>query len=213
MSWRYRFGLLLIIAVPVLAGLPQRWLGNTLVFGLPRGLVVVLTGAHLALPLFIGAAAWIRSLIAAALITAPVIGAGVGVSVLLHATGLSDREPAVFGPHYLCLAVNKLTVIPLSLGLIVPVPWRRLELRLLQDPDGVGILQKAMLMTVRVFTHIFGVVIPQTLEVLREEGRGRGIGALVGQLGALGLAGICAALRFIGLWAFEIGSLPAKKGR
>lgn len=213
MNWRYRFGLLLIIGLPVLTGLPQRWLGDALVCGLPRGMVVALAATHLALPLLIGAAAWARTLAAAALITAPVIGAGVLVSVLLQATGLSDRGPAAFGPHYIRLAANMLTVIPLSLGLILTVPWSRLELRLLQEPEGVGILQKALLMTVRVFTHIFGVVIPQTLEVLREEGHHRGPKALVAQLGAVGLAGICAALRFIGLWAVEIGGLPAKKRR
>jgi hypothetical protein len=46
------------------------------------------------------------------------------------------------------------------------------------------------------------------MQVLREEGRGRGVKALAGQMGAIGVCGICAALRYIGLWAVEIGNLP-----
>jgi len=213
MNWRPRFWILFVFALPLLAGVPQRWLDAALLPGLSQGMVAALGLAHLGLALVIGSRTWARVLAGAALITLPVIGAGALVSALLFVTGLSPRGLAVVGPHYVKLAVNMLTVIPLTLGLVATVPWNRLELRLLREPHGVSTLQKAALMTVRVFSHIFFVVIPQAMEVVREEGRGRGIKALAGQMGAIAVAGICAALRFIGLWAVEIGALPGRKDR
>jgi hypothetical protein len=211
MNWRLRLAILLCIGLPVLAGLPQRWLSGTPIAGLSRGMVGAFAAAHLFLPLLIGVPAWIRTLSAAALITVPVIAAGVMVSALFFLTGLSVEALAAVSPHYLRLAVNMLTVIPLTLAMVATVPWNRLELRLLQKSEGVTGRQKAMLMTVRVFSHIFATVLPQTMEVLREEGRGRGAKALADQMAAVGVAGICAALRFIGLWAVEIGGLPKRK--
>jgi hypothetical protein len=88
--------------------------------------------------------------------------------------------------------------------------------------------QKIVLMFLRVFSHIFYFVIPNILEVIREEGVLTGRGLLTpGQINKkppllkrlrkitqalvyIGVESICSAIRFIPLWADEISMLPDK---
>jgi hypothetical protein len=82
-------------------------------------------------------------------------------------------------------------------------------------------------MFIRVFHHIVYFVIPNILEVMREEAllrrfsettpnltrRQRGriwVRRLMAGLVQVGVSGICAALRFIPLWAREIDDLPGR---
>ena len=87
---------------------------------------------------------------------------------------------------------------------------------------GVAPWEKKLLMAVRVFNHITFFVIPNLLEVVREEMAGasrhhfsagprRRLMSLTTGLVQIGVAGICGALRFIPLWAREIAELPDRK--
>ena len=115
-----------------------------------------------------------------------------------------------------------LSVIPLALSIVATIPFGRLEQHLLTGARGVAPWEKKALMAVRVFNHITFFVIPNLLEVVREERpfeprgarwrsgeeRKAAPGALMAVLVQIGVAGICAALRFIPLWAREIADLP-----
>jgi hypothetical protein len=115
------------------------------------------------------------------------------------------------------LTLNMLSVIPLALSIVASLPFARLEAHLLKDVRGVAPREKKLLMAVRVFNHIAFFVIPNLLEVVREE---RPVGPrrrtpagfaprrLIAALVQFAVAGICAALRFIPLWAREIAALP-----
>jgi uncharacterized membrane protein len=130
------------------------------------------------------------------------------------------------GAHYVRLALNMLSVIPLALGIVATIPFGRLEQHLLRDPRGVTLVEKKLLMAVRVFNHIAFFVIPNLLEVVREErsfrpspprqtraDRSQALRALTAGLVQIGVAGICAALRFIPLWAWEIAALPGSEAQ
>lgn len=110
------------------------------------------------------------------------------------------------------------------MGAVIPI--QRIENRLLHTDRGVGFVQKCALMAARVFTHIIYFVIPDILEVLREERllneliwqrKSPGavkmpfwnrIGTLVRLLVHIGVESTCAAIRYIPLWAEEISKLP-----
>jgi hypothetical protein len=83
-------------------------------------------------------------------------------------------------------------------------------------------------MFIRVFNHIVYFVIPNILEVMREEALLRTVTEnaslptgsrrllslgrrLTAGLVQVGVSGICASLRFIPLWAREIDDLPRRK--
>ena len=83
-------------------------------------------------------------------------------------------------------------------------------------------------MFLRVFSHIFYFVIPNILEVIREErvfpiiaGRRkipgvaslalrRRLSIMIRILIQIGVEGICAAVRYVPLWANEISRLPGR---
>ena len=131
------------------------------------------------------------------------------------------NNAGMHGGHYVRLTLNMLSVIPLALSVVATIPFGRFEQHLLSNARGVTAWEKKLLMAVRVFNHIAFFVIPDLLEVLREE---RPLASLrLNQAGArhkmalqtltaglvqIGVAGICAALRFIPLWAREIADLP-----
>ena len=89
---------------------------------------------------------------------------------------------------------------------------------------------KMALMFLRVFSHILYFVIPNILEVIREEGMLPGTGKAGGaQTGAkpplsrrlknmvqtlvnIGVESICSAVRYVPLWAEEISRLPGYTG-
>jgi len=91
-------------------------------------------------------------------------------------------------------------------------------------------VEKSALMFVRVFIHIIYFVIPDILEVLREErifaeitGWNKSgstkkpplrirFHALIRVLIQIGVEGICSAIRYVPLWAEEISRLPGRGG-
>jgi hypothetical protein len=133
--------------------------------------------------------------------------------------------------HYVALAVTMLTVIPLGLSIVAVIPFHRLESRLLSQSGGVSLIQKSTLMFARVCIHVIYFVIPDILEVLREERTlkqimGRRVSAgepklslrlrvniLVRNMIQVGVEGICSAVRYIPLWAEEIARLPGRKSQ
>ena len=220
---------LAILAVPVFTGLalfPESrpalpgvaWLSFGYAF-----LVLIGIGA------LCGRALLANALAVTVLILAPVIYGGATVSWLLTVLGGTSPEAAgaMHGAHYVRLTLNMLSVIPLALALVASIPFDRLELRLLRTERGIASGEKYLLMFIRVFHHTVYFVIPNILEVMREEtllrmaaekpGHRSGLHRfqIVGRrltagLVQIGISSICAALRFIPLWAREIDDLPRR---
>jgi len=207
-----RLILLATTAVPAFSGFPLGHWPQTVVPGVPWSLGGYLILVHALLPLISGRRIAANITAAAALITLPVVFGGAALNGLLALVGLSPHSAA--GSHYVRLALTMLTVIPLALSMIALVPFGDLERRLMLDPAGVGRLQKKLLMALRVFQHIAFAVIPNTVEVLREErspfqaGSAAGWPAALRRLEQVAVAVICAALQPIALWACEIAELP-----
>ena len=129
---------------------------------------------------------------------------------------------------YLALCVTMLTVIPLAISLVASVPIQTIETRLLRQTQGVNLRQKMFLMALRVFNHVVYYVIPDILEVTREERRLRpakpsgftpsfwdrirflplATSALIRVLIQIAVEGICSAIQYIPLWAVEIAQVP-----
>jgi len=165
-----------------------------------------------------------------ALILSPIVYVGGLVSWLLEMSGglAPAAAGSVHGVHYVSLALNMLSVIPLALAIVASIPFDRLEQQLLRRTGGISAAEKYLLMFIRVFNHIVYFVIPNILEVMREEDlmrmvsenvsspaglqRLRSLGRrLTAGMVQVGVSGICAALRFIPLWAREIDELPPRK--
>ncbi len=232
-DWRLRIGILLLLAIPAFSGFPLDRVPLEIVAGIPWSWVIYWLLVQAAIWILLGFPLYCRIAALAALITLPVVYAGAAISwVWLHLVPASDNLAAT-SIHYVRLCLNMLTVVPLALGMVVLVPLGSFERRLLTQTHGVTPMQKKALMALRVFNHIAFTVIPDILEVLREEqfGAGRfgsasktktaagGIGrtALIREgvrdVIHLAVEGICAALQFIPLWAHEIARLPERKAR
>lgn len=220
--------LLGIVAIPAFTGYPLGMFDQPVVGGLTWGWIGYGIVTHCILGLFFGPAVWSACLAIAVAIMLPVVFGGAGIAYLFYLTGLGNAEgPFIYSSHYLELCVTMLTVIPLANGLIATVPVHELEQRLLMRSRGVYRWEKAALMFIRVFIHIVFFVIPNILEVLREERFGtkpvdndckvnqdgpvpvgyrirRGVSMLV----CLGVEGICSSIQYIPLWAEEIARLP-----
>jgi hypothetical protein len=207
-----RLIILLLAAVPAFSGFPLGLWPQTIVAGVPWPLFLYLALVHTVLPLVVGRRIAANITAAAAMITLPVVFGGATVNALLALAGLTQSPAA--GSHYVHLALTMLTVIPLALALIALLPFAGLERRLMFRPAGVGPLQKKCLMALRVFQHIAFAVIPNTVEVLREERGGFRPGSAAGRRAAwrrleqVAVAVICASLQPIALWACEIAGLP-----
>ena len=164
-----------------------------------------------------------------ALILSPIVYAGSLVSWLLEMSGGVPPGVAgsVHGVHYVSLVLNMLSVIPLALAIVASIPFDRLEQQLLRRTGGISAGEKYLLMFIRVFNHIVYFVIPNILEVMREEALLRTVSAnassssgpcricslgrrLTSGMVQVGVSGICASLRFIPLWAREIDDLPGR---
>ncbi|MGD9331761.1 MAG: hypothetical protein PVJ53_10640 [Desulfobacterales bacterium] len=164
-----------------------------------------------------------------ALILIPIVFVGGLVSYLSALWNGVGPGAAGFiqGAHYVMLALNMLNVIPLALAIVASIPFEGLAQKLLRRTAGISTAEKYLLMFVRVFSHIVYTVIPNILEIVREEallqsisGQGapgtgrRRIASWVRRLTAgmvqVAVSGICASLRFIPLWAREIDDLPSR---
>jgi hypothetical protein len=207
-TWRVRFSILLLTAVPAFTGWPLGFWEAWILPGVRWSPVVYLVAMHLVLLPLAGTARYQTSLAIAATVTLPVVFVGAGLSWLLAFFGISDPRDV----HYVRLCITMLTVVPLALVLVAVLPLADFEQRLLQSPRGVGRMGRRALMALRVFNHIVHFVIPTVLEVVREEGllrpQDRRPGGLVGGFVQIAVAGICGALQYIPLWAREIARLP-----
>ena len=227
MNWRLKaigFG---VLAVPAFTGFPVNRISGALLPGAEYGWLVYAAAVHLAILLLLGRKAYRFALAVALIISIPVVLLGAGISYTgLLISGWSQARQGVYAAHYVHLAVTMLTVIPLALSMVAVIPMHRLERYLLQRPDGVKIAEKIALMGLRVFNHILHFVLPNILEIIREEGalsafRSRGargrdnplplsrrITGTLRMLTHIGVEAICAAIRYVPLWAEEISRLP-----
>ena len=220
---------LTVLAVPVFAGLSPFPAGIEILPGVAWGPVLHVLLVLGGVACFCGRAFLGNVLAVTALVLSSVVFAGGLVSWLLAMAGGNSAGVAgsIHGAHYVGLALNMLSVIPLALAIVAAIPFDRLEQRLLRGTRGISSGEKYLLMFVRVFNHIVYVVIPNILEVMREEallravserasrtGGPRGLRSLGRRLTAamvqVGVSGICASLRFIPLWAREIDALPRR---
>jgi hypothetical protein len=229
MNWKTKLAFLLLCSIPAFTGYPLNRFGALVVDGITWAWAAYLFISHFTVLVLCGRKQYARILTAAALVTLPVIGSGGCISFLasLFETDLWHAQ-VIYSTHYLRLCVTMLTVIPLALGLVATIPLQSFEQQLLQNRSGVSMTQKMFLMALRVFNHIVYYVIPNILEVVREE---RQFLAFGGDEGARSEAagifkrivrimrgltqvageGICAAVQYIPLWAVEISRLPTEK--
>lgn len=215
MGWQGRFAVLIAAAVPSFTGWPLTCLGTPVVPGLSEGWLAYMLVVNILAALCCGRRRYADILAMAALITTPVVYGGAAVAwVWAMATG---SAAPLEGAHYLKLCANMLTVVPLALALVAQVPFQRIEQGLLEDGRGVGRRQKALMIILRVFTHIVYFVIPNILEIVREERFGAQTDPTVPHvrwarlrrlLIDLSVEAICASIRYIPLWAVEIAALP-----
>ncbi len=227
MKWQGRIMVLVLVGIPAFTGIsPLTLLGEALP-GVPWSAFVYAAVVNLTVILMCGAAFAAGTLAVSVLILLPVVLAGATITWGLSWFDSNAAASAgVLGAHYVRLALNMLSVIPLALSIVATIPFSRLEQHLLKDARGVAPWEKKLLMAVRVFNHITFFVIPNLLEVVREErpfgrlrpesppaGRKIALRALVAGLVQIGVAGICAALRFIPLWAQEIADLPDRNAQ
>jgi hypothetical protein len=228
MAWKFKWGLLFIAGIPAFIGLPRYHGIEPIVQGLPPERLLYGIALHLLIFFCWGGPFLAGICSAVSLVVLPLIFVGASTSYVLTVTGLAyPGGSADFGPHYLALAVNMLSVIPLALSLVLSLPFSRFEAGLLQKARGVHRFEKYLLIIMRVFNHIAFSVIPSALEVAREEGwaargsrphRGedathnrsvsRNPAGVIGDMVYLTATCICSALRFIPLWAAEIAALP-----
>lgn len=220
---------LVILAVPVFAGLSPLPEGQAALPGVAWGAVAEAGLAMFAVAVLCGRAFLANILAVTAFIMVPIVFGGGLVAWLLEVLGGTPpgAAGALHGAHYIRLALNMLGVIPLALALVASIPFDRMEQGLLRRERGISTGEKYLLMFIRVFHHIVYFVIPNILEVMREEALLRRVSEsapgrtglrrwrvwgsrLMGGLVQVGVSGICAALRFIPLWAREIDDLPRR---
>ncbi len=227
MHWKIKLLILLLGAIPAFTGYPVSRFDAVVVAGITRAWGVYFLVANSLVLGLCGRRRYARILTAAALVTLPVIASGGSLSFVV-----SLFEPDAWGAqvkysaHYLGLCVTMLTVVPLALGLVTTIPLQAFEQQLLQNRRGVPMTQKRILMALRVFNHIVYYVIPNILEVVREErqfmafadsadrekkrsGVFKRATLIMRRMTHVAGEGICAAVQYIPLWAAEIAGLPA----
>lgn len=232
MHWKKKLAILLIAAIPSFSGFPLKHFNAEVVPGFSWSWAIYLFGIHLILRSLLGRYRYGKITGVAVLITLPVVYSGACISFILWMVKAGSQADAFsFGSHYLNLTVTMLTVIPLSLSMVVLLPFSLFEQQLLQSLKGVTPMEKRLLMAMRVFNHIVFDVLPNILEVLREERyanrkfnqsyeyetkislkriRARLI-RMNSKMVQIGVEGICAAIQYIPLWAVELSELPERK--
>ncbi len=230
MNWRFRLILFCILAIPAFTGYPLGYFQEALLPGLAWGWVVYAAMVHAAALSLLGPSPYRLALLITLLITLPVVVLGAGISLaILFFQGWTAADLNAIVIHYVALAVTMLTVIPLALSIMAVIPFHRMENKLLNRAGGVTLLHKCALMFTRVCIHVIYFVIPDILEVLREErilnqimGRQSSRGEaklslrmrgtiLVRNMIQVGVEGICSSVRHIPLWADEIARLPGRE--
>jgi hypothetical protein len=219
LSWKIKLAVLVAAAIPAFTGYPLTIFNHPVIAGVTRGWLGYGLGVHGILAMVLGPAIWGICLSIAVLIMLPVVFGGAAISYLFYISGWAGAVgPAGYSAHYLGLCITMLTVIPLANGLISVIPVHRIEQKLLKRETGVSFTEKAVLMFIRVFTHIVFFVIPNVLEIIREERQQRDTLPLrlkmkkaIRMLIYLGVEGICASVQYIPLWAEEIAALPGRR--
>jgi len=230
MSWQLKALTIWILSIPAFTGFPLNSIPGNLLPGVGYGWICYGVVVHAAIVLLLGKKIFKISLIIALAIVIPLVVLGSLISFIgLFITGWNSSGFVDIIYHYIRLTVTMIVVIPLALSMVTVLPFYRLESHILKSSHGVSIVQKIALMFLRVFSHIFYFVIPNILEVIREEGvlPGRGVlagrrnqiklpllqrlGNLTQTLVNIGVESICSAIRFIPLWADEISMLPNKR--
>lgn len=230
MNWKCKALIIWLLALPAFTGYPLNAIQGHLLPGVDYGWILYGAIVYTAIILLLGKKIFRISIIIALAIAIPLVMLGIVISfVWLFITGwnLTDFIDIIY--HYLSLMAKMAVVIPLSLSMVAALPFYLLESSILQSRHGVTIGQKIALMFLRVFSHIVYFVIPNILEVIREEGifqrRGRKtagqnqiklpflrrLGGITQSLVNIGVESICSAIRFIPLWADEISMLPNKE--
>jgi hypothetical protein len=229
LSWWLKTVILWLLAIPAFSGFPLNHVQGDIVPGAAYGWVGYGLMIHITAWALLGKEAYRVAIFICMLITLPVVFLGAGISFAgLFIRGWDPVLQAFYSAHYISLAITMLTVIPLALSMVAVIPFHRIEYRLLQKSHGASIMEKSALMFLRVFSHIFYFVIPNILEVIREErvfpilsGRRkipgvaplaihRRLAIMVRILIQIGVEGICAAVRYVPLWADEISRLPGR---
>lgn len=223
---RHRGLILLIAAIPAFTGMPLNRFDQVILPGITWSWTFYWLGVNGLVRVLYGARLYGQFLAVATLVTVPVVCMG---GLLSFVQALLQGDLAVrqtqFSIHYLRLCINMLTVMPLSIGLAAALPVTKVEQGLLARTQGVSAWEKHLLMTLRVFHHIVFGVIPNILEVVREErllapgkdpaGRrlpwSQRLRFTLKNIIHVGVEGISAALQYIPLWAIEISRLPNRK--
>jgi hypothetical protein len=230
MNWKLKALILWCLAVPAFTGFPINYIHGSLLAAVDYGWIIYGAIVYAAIVLLLGKKIYKITIIIALAIAIPLVLLGTVISLVgLFISGWNvDDLMGIIG-HYIHLMATMIVVIPMALSMITILPFHRLESHILQSRHGVGMWQKIVLMFLRVFSHIFYFVIPNILEVIREEGVLTGRGLLTpGQINKkppllkrlrkitqalvyIGVESICSAIRFIPLWADEISMLPDKQ--
>lgn len=230
MNWKLKALIIWLLAVPAFTGFPINYIPGSLLPGVEYGWIIYGAIVYAAIISLLGRKIFKIAIIIALAIAIPLVVLGILISFIgLLITGWNSGGFFGIVCHYVSLAATMVVVIPLALSMVTVLPFYRLESRILRSRHGVTIGQKIALMFLRVFSHIFYFVIPNILEVIREEGILPGRGFLTDRqncnnlrllqrlrnitqsLVNIGVESICAAIRFIPLWADEISMLPDKQ--
>ncbi len=229
MSWKQKTLIIWCLALPAFTGFPMNYIHGRLLSAVDYGWIVYGAVVYAAIVLVLGKKIFKITVIIALAIAIPLVLLGTLISLIgLFISGWNTGGLSGIMGHYVRLMATMIVVIPLALSMITVLPFYRLESHILKSRHGVGMWQKIVLMFLRVFSHIFYFVIPNILEVVREEGLLPRRGALTsGQIRKnvtvlkrlikitqalvnIGVESICSAIRFIPLWADEISMLPDK---
>lgn len=226
MNWKLKLLLIWTLAVPAFNGFPINYLPGNLLPGTSYGWLTYGAVVYAAIILLLGKKVFKLTIVVALTISVPIVLLGFLISSVGLFIGIwSQGNPAEYITHYTRLFVTMIVVIPLALSMLAVIPFHRLEHHILFSNRGVKISEKIILMSLRVFSHIFHFVIPNILEVVREERSlttrtltggqqsntlplSRRVVAIVQVLVSIGVESICSAIRFVPLWAEEISKLP-----
>lgn len=233
MSWKTKFLILIIVAVPAFIGYPVSSFESEILAGVASGWVVYFLVVNAIVFFITGKQFYPNVLTIAVLIAVPVVFVGAAISYLIFLFGLGyESGPSIYSSHYVSLCITMLTVIPLALSMVAVIPFQDLEQILLVKAGGVSKIEKFALMFLRVFNHVVFFVIPNIVETMREEAQYkkwaesslksessrsvRGsirffktkLTGLTKVMVQVGVEGICASIQYIPLWAVEISQLP-----
>jgi hypothetical protein len=232
MDWKTRLVIWTIISIPALTGFPIDRFSVEIVGGVGAGWLGYSILSHTAISNMVGYRRYVWILTLTVWITLPVVLGGALISSLIHLTQLNDMTfQAVRGAHYLKLCITMMTVVPLAMSLIAIIPFGKIEQELLFRKTGLSRRQVRLLMFLRVFTHILYSVIPNVLDVLREEGMIRNrfhnpdfqttglplhrrcricldqAGLWTRYMRHVAIECICSSVQYIPLWAVELSQL------